>query len=82
MSTSQELEAGIGPQTNKPAGSASVAPIPKVNRLFDVEVGEVANSKAANGAYVLDHHAAEKELCWKLDTRIVCRLMGLGSLSP
>lgn len=79
MSTFQELQAGLGPRTNKSSDSASVAPISKGNCLFDVEV---TNSTTAKGEYVLDH-GAEKELCWKLDTRLVRRLvMGLNSLSP
>ena len=77
MSTSQELQAGTGPRTNKSSDSAPVAPISKGSCLFDVEV---TNSTTAKRGYVLDHRT-EKELCWKLDTRLVRRLvMDLNSL--
>ena len=80
MSAPEELQGGL--HTNKSSGSASVASVPKGNRLFDTEIAEVTNSTTVNGAYVLDH-AEEKELCWKLDTRLVRRLMiDLSSLSP
>ena len=65
-----------GPRKKKSSNSASVS---KGNRVFDTGVAEVTTYKTANGAYLL----AEKELCWKLDTRLVRRLvMHLSSFSP